>query len=269
VLTKRKKRLPQKRILNLEEIYNLYLTEINDRKVEARYKDKSWFHSSSAGLCTRKHFFSSVSQDEGTPIDTNTRRLFRLGDLVHEDIQNAVSEYANRHGLSILIEKEIYIDDLNVRGFIDLALLDNNILYDIKTCNSWKWTKMFGAKGQGPDLHQQMQLATYGMWAANFYDIDDIRLVLLYYNKNTSEIREFELLSSGVMAEAEAYWFNVMEMCEPVDDGTEGIDFISGDINFIVPPVELGVSPVYKWECSEKYCRFYEVCGGGLNAGKS
>ena len=30
------------------------------------------------------------------------------------------------------------------------------------------------------------------------------------------------------------------------------------------PPIELGIAPVYKWECNIKYCNFYEVCGGGL-----
>ena len=30
------------------------------------------------------------------------------------------------------------------------------------------------------------------------------------------------------------------------------------------PPIELGVAPVYQWECNIKYCNFYEVCGGGL-----
>ena len=29
------------------------------------------------------------------------------------------------------------------------------------------------------------------------------------------------------------------------------------------PPIELGVAPVYKWECNPKYCNFYEICGGG------
>lgn len=258
--------MPQKKILNIEEIYDLYLTELNNRKVDARYKDKKWFHSSSAGLCARKHFFSSIAQDEGTPIDNDTRRLFRLGDLVHEDIQNALSEYSNTHGLSILIEKEIYIHDLNVRGYIDLAVLDENTLYDIKTCNSWKWTKMFGRSGVGPDVHQQLQLATYGVWAANHYNLDDIRLVLLYYNKNTSQVKEVDLLSREIMAEAISYWEDVVFMCESVDKGTKGIDLISGGEHYITPPVQLGVAPVHKWECSEKYCRFYEICGGGIHA---
>ena len=30
------------------------------------------------------------------------------------------------------------------------------------------------------------------------------------------------------------------------------------------PPIELGVAPMYSWECNPKYCNFYQVCGGGL-----
>ena len=189
---------------------------------------------------------------------------------MHEDIQNAVRDYADSNGLPILIEKEIYLEDLNVRGFIDLAILDKNTLYDIKTCNSWKWTKMFGRGSNGmPDMHQQLQLATYGLWAKEEYDLDDINLVLVYYNKNTSAIKEVELLSNEIMAEAELYWNTIVELTEPVDDDTEGIDLTTtmphiGTLNFIKPKIELGVAPVMEWECNEKYCQYFDVCGGGL-----
>ena len=251
-------------MLTLTEIYNKHLEKLNDKKVALRYSDRTWFHSSSAGLCARKHFFSSIQQVEGTPIDDNTRRLFRLGDIVHEDIQNAVREYADENALPILIEKEIYLEELNVRGFIDLALLDRNTLYDIKTCNSWKWTKMFGRAGTGmPDMHQQLQLATYGLWAKEEYNLDNINLVLAYYNK------EVELMSDEMMAEAELYWNQVVDLTEPVDEGTEGVDFTMnvpnmGKMNWIKPKVELGIAPVMEWECNEKYCQYFKVCGGGL-----
>ena len=109
---------------NLKDIYNQYLLSKNEHHTAVRYKDKSWYHSSAAGLCARKHFFSSVSQVEGTPVDEKTQRIFRLGNLVHEDIQDALTWYSQIHGLPLLIEKEIYLEDLNVRGYIDLALID-------------------------------------------------------------------------------------------------------------------------------------------------
>ena len=93
---------------NLKDIYNQYLLSKNEQHTAVRYKDKSWYHSSAAGLCARKHFFSSVSQVEGTPVDEKTQRIFRLGNLVHEDIQDALTWYSQIHGLPLLIEKEIY-----------------------------------------------------------------------------------------------------------------------------------------------------------------
>ena len=271
-----------KKQLSIKEIYDSYIQKLNKQKSAIRYSDRTWFHSSSAGLCTRKHFFSSVSQAEGEPIKDDTMRLFRLGDIVHEDIQNAVRDYADANALPILIEKELYLDDFNVRGFIDLALLDRNTLYDIKTCNSWKWSKMFGRGASGmPDLHQQLQLATYGIWVREEYDIQDLKLVMVYYNKNTSAIREVELMSDEMMAEAELYWVKVNDMLEPIHWGEvsdldeRGIDidmdnhFVTdipsmGQAIFQIPPIELGTSPVQEWECN--YCQFADSCGGIKNA---
>ena len=239
---------------NLKDIYNQYLLHKNEHHTDVRYKDKSWFHSSAAGLCARKHFFSSVSQVEGTPVSENTQRIFRLGNLVHEDIQDALTWYSQIHGLPLLIEKEIYLEDLNVRGYIDLALIDmedgNHVLYDIKTCNEWKWKSLFGKFGDGaPSANYQLQLATYGLWAKLHYDLDNIKMKLCYYNKNTSMMKEIDV-SEEYLQEAYEYWNRVNLL---VADKT-------------LPEVDLGTSPVYKWECNEKYCQFYGVCGGGLNA---
>ena len=129
---------------------------------------------------------------------------------------------------------------------------------------------MFGKAGTGmPDIHQQLQLATYGIWAKEEYNLDSINLVLAYYNKNTRAIKEVELMADEMMAEAELYWNQIVDLTEPVDDGTEDIDFTTdmphiGKVNFIKPKVELGIAPVMKWECSEKYCQYFDVCGGGL-----
>jgi hypothetical protein len=239
---------------NLKFIYNQYLLHKNKHHVAVRYQDKSWFHSSSAGLCARKHYYASVEQVKGTTVDENTQRIFRLGNLVHEDIQNALTWYAQEHGLPLLIEKEIYLEDLNVRGYIDLALLDtegdNHVLYDIKTCNEWKWKGMFGKLGDGePSTNYQLQLATYGLWAKRYYELDSIKMKLCYYNKNTSMMKEVDV-SEEYIDEAQEYWSRVNLL---VADKT-------------LPEVDLGMAPVYKWECNKKYCQFYDVCGEGLNA---
>ena len=238
----------------LSSIYNQYLIGLDEKHVAARYKDNSWFHSSVAGLCARKHYFSTrVDASERKPVDENTRRLFRLGNLVHEDVQKAVTDHAVQYGLPLLIEKEIYLEDLNVRGFIDLALLDaegdDHVLYDIKTCNSFKWKKMFGRyPDPNPSTNYFMQLATYGLWAKRFYELENISMKICYYNKDNSKMKEVDI-GEEFIDEAMIYWMTVNELVK--DDN--------------MPDVSLGISPVYKWECNEKYCQFYEPCGGGLN----
>jgi len=237
----------------LKDIYNQFLLNKNENHVAARYKDKSWYHSSVAGLCARKHYFSTIQQVEGRPVDENTQRIFRIGNLIHEDIQEALTWYAQIHGLPLLIEKEIYLEDLNVRGFIDLALIDmegdNHVLYDIKTCNDWKWKGMFGRNADGnQSLNYQLQLATYGLWAKRHYEIDNITMILCYYNKNTSRMREVEVPQEYIQ-EAYEYWSRV--------------NLLVADKK--LPEVDMGIAPVYKWECNEKYCQFYEACGGGIN----
>ena len=96
-------------------------------------------------LFRSKHYYSAVEQVEGKSFEDKTLRIFRIGNLIHEDIQNALREYAEQEPIRIFIEKELFISEYNVRGFIDLALVDDDVIYDIKTCNSFKWTKMFGA----------------------------------------------------------------------------------------------------------------------------
>ena len=129
---------------DVKEIYQQYLRNLRDKKNSSRYKGmESFFHSSRAGLCMRKHYYGSVLKAEGKEVEDKTLRIFRIGDLIHTDIQDAMRWYADKNALPIFIEKELFIEEYNVRGFIDLALVADDILIDIKTCNSWKWRSLF------------------------------------------------------------------------------------------------------------------------------
>ena len=235
-------------MLNLVDIYHKWLRDKNEIHRKKRYEgfDK-WFHGSASGMCMRKHYFQHVAGVKPKEVDDDTLRLFRMGDLVHEDIQDALRDFAETNGSKILIEREIRIPEVNVRGFLDIIIIDDNALYDIKTCNAWKWKGLFGRK---PDLNQpinyNLQLGTYGWW----YEIESgkrlEKLALLYYNKDNSRVRE-KVISTSYVDKAKEYWRDV------------NARFEKGN-----PPIELGVAPVYKWECNPKYCNFYEICGGGL-----
>ena len=133
--------------MKIIDIYDKYIDNKRKKNEEIRYKDyQDWFHASGAGTCARKHYFANVDKVPRTPKSKDTLRLFRLGDIVHEDIQAAVSEFAVNGGVEVYIEHEIRIPDLNVRGFLDLIVVDDGELYDIKTCNNRKYKTIFGGK---------------------------------------------------------------------------------------------------------------------------
>jgi len=232
----------------LNEVYDSYLRKKNHSKSASRYVGmEEWFHSSRAGLCHRKHFFGSIQKVKGSELSEDTLRIFRIGELIHEDIQEAVRQYAEQEAVPIFIEKELFLPALNVRGFIDLAIVDEDILYDIQTCNSYKWKMMFGRSvDQSPSENYALQLATYGLWyLENYGALKGMKIV--YYNKNNSMMREVDIPMES-LSKAQQYWESVVADCKSESP----------------PPLELGVSPVYKWECNPKYCDYYEVCGGGI-----
>ena len=167
---------------------------------------------------------------------------------MHKDIQTADQLDADKNGYEVYIEEEVLIPRLNVRSFVDLMVVKDGIIYDIKTCNDYKWKSMFGKYGDGkPSNNYALQLGVYGLYYKERGN-DVNGLVLAFYNKNNSQMRELEV-DLSVMQRAEDYWNKVNEL---IKDGA--------------PPIIYGTSPVEKWECNKKYCSFYDVCGGGLKA---
>jgi len=69
-------------------------------------------------------------------------------------------------------------------------------------------------------------------------------LYLLYYNKDNSSIKEVSVPLSR-MDDAMEYWTSVNEEHE------EGL-----------PEINLGISPVEKWECN--YCDWHTLCSPNL-----
>ena len=237
----------------VRDIYDDYIKDLNEVKIKSRYQGmEDWYHSSIAGLCIRKHYFGTILNIKGSEKDVNTMRLFRLGDIVHSDIQEAVRLHAEQTGASIYIEKELFIPELNVRGFIDLAFVDEDVMYDIKTCNSFKWRSMFGRNAtQGPSDNYMLQLGTYGYWYNQTHEKDLKALYLCFYNKDNSTMKEISI-SLDSINRARDYWLSVAHF------------FREDSVGKGIPPVELGSSPMAAWECNPKYCSYFKECGGGL-----
>ena len=76
---------------DLFEIYDEYILDKRDENYEKRYEgNDNWLHASGAGMCVRKHYYAYVEKLPAPDKDANTMRLFRLGDLVHTDMQSAL-----------------------------------------------------------------------------------------------------------------------------------------------------------------------------------
>ena len=87
--------------LDIEKIYNDYIkSQSADKRQEMleKYpKEGISYRASSSGMCSRKLYYESVMRLEPTEqIEDKVMRVFRLGDLVHTDIQNALVEAIKR-----------------------------------------------------------------------------------------------------------------------------------------------------------------------------
>ena len=249
-------------------IYDNFIKERNAVNSENRYKgNEHWYHASSAGMCRRKIYYASVEQAEQTnPPEPKAYRLMRLGTIVHNDIQKGLKEFAKEKESSkekeilynsisstinstisnIYIEEEVRIEEFNVRGFFDVVVVmtDSRVfLMDIKTIGSYPYKLKFGrkAKENKASIHQELQLATYGLAIKRQMGRLD-GMFLVYYNKDNSQTRVSEVSLSYVES-AKSFWEtthnNLKGKTEP-------------------PFIESGISPVMDWEC--RYCAWKNKC---------
>jgi len=265
------------------DIYNKHMDSENEKNNQARYVGmEDYYHASSAGLCSRKHYYRRTqTQSTNKPKEQDMRKM-RLGTIVHNDFEKSVEGYSNavknwvmspsekkesgvkkeNNGIStystiyssiirlyknirqIHYEKEIILEDLEVRGFYDFCLetTDGVYLFDLKTIPYWSWRLKFGLqknRDKNPSFHHEMQLGTYGLaLEKQFGRLDG--MFLMYYNKNDSQVKLKEIPMS-YLRQAETYW---LELQETLSTG--------------LPKLQDGISPVYNWECD--YCEFLDWC---------
>ena len=245
--------------LDLKEIYNDYLTEL-DSINRSNYQTKNpnkYYRASSAGHCFKKHWYAINGYEVGDMND-KSRRLLRLGTIVHRDIEKAVNwhedrlscDVNNEYNVSFTTEYEVLIKDLNVMGSADIVLIDSEktaSVLDVKTTHSWKWKMMFGRnKEMKPSRMYELQLGTYGMGVSLQEDIshEDMSLFLVYYKKDDSSMKYVDV-NPVWMDNAFEYWANLNETLDLVKDESD------------LPRDTLNV-PVEHWEC--KYCPYESIC---------
>ena len=241
-------------MINVEEIYAAELDReqlINKNKYR---NHEGWFSASSAGSCFKKLMLRREGKQE-PDMDKRVMRLLRLGTIVHEDIQRAIvnSEEMSNINYTIMMEKRVEMPDLKVVGHLDIGILDktngNLKVMDIKTCASYKWRMKFGRK---PDPkgnpNYNMQLATYLKALDDKINTDGaLEMSLLWYNKDTSALREEHIEVEHWVERAMEYWEELNEYSE----NTTSEDLEVGSY---------GV-PMENWEC--RYCGFKDIyCKG-------
>ena len=246
--------------MDIESIYNAYLKE----QEKLRERDKNVFHASSAGSCYRKQMYSYYDYPSDTK-DDKSYRLLRLGTIVHSDVESAISLYQNRFPeKDIYIEQKVHIKDLEVSGTFDAGeMITINgrkefTLYDLKTAAAYKWTTKFGRKQNrvaDSDLNYKLQLGTYALGVKEYCNPDWIGMYLIWYNKNTSQMKE-QMVSPEWIDKAREYWEEVYEIKEDLGKSFE---------RELEPMMTYGV-PMQDWECS--YCQFESICPSTLSKKK-
>ena len=246
--------------MDIKSIYNAYLKE----QEKLNNRDKNVFHASSAGSCYRKQMYSYYDYPSDIK-DDKSYRLLRLGTIVHSDVESAISLYQDRFPeKDIYIEQKIHIKDLEVSGTFDAGeMITINgrkefTLYDLKTAAAYKWTTKFGRKQNrvaDSDLNYKLQLGTYALGVKEYCNPDQIYMYLVWYNKNTSQMRE-QLVYEEWINKALEYWEEVHEIKEDLGKSFE---------RELEPMMTYGV-PMQDWECS--YCQFESICPSTLSKKK-
>ena len=71
--------------MDIKSTYHTYL--VNKDKDKTREPNK--FHASSAGVCYLKQMYSIFDFEE-SKVDDRLHRIFRIGNMIHEDIQKSL-----------------------------------------------------------------------------------------------------------------------------------------------------------------------------------
>ena len=271
--------------VNIEKLYNDYITTKNEENYQARYKGKEkYYHASGGGSCSRKLYFESVDLTEPTnPTNEVSNRLLRLGTIVHEDFELALrklqgkmtyekefkkddspdtiysntkdsyaiyskekeTHYLEKESFDFHVEKEIMLPEFNVRGFYDLVAVSQ--------------------KDGGVYLIDFKTIGSFP-WSRKFG--------WKHQDPNASTHQEIQLATYGLYVRKEfgrldgmyLYYYNKdnskMRCIEVPSYMLKRAENFWVNVNEEhekgLPMFREGISPVEDWNC--KYCRFLDHC---------
>ena len=265
--------------MDIEKVYSEWLDSKNEEYKERHIGLEKSFSASSAGHCYKKHMFK-VMEAPQKELEDRSKRILRLGTLVHKDFEDAIKYYLMDkcdspimgtfidnavEGFDFYLEHEISLPQYNVVGHLDFAVVDvknkSITVYDYKTSASYKWSLKFGRKkDSNPNFNYEMQLSTYliGLGLQVRLTPDQQYMSILWYNKDTSRLRE-EKIELSFIGMAKEYWEelnNHRDIIQKDDKELEDYDKMNYGTS-LKRYVEVGV-PFQNWEC--KYCPYEHIC---------
>lgn len=82
--------------INIEKIYKNYLEKTSEtelQEIREKMPETTMYSASKSGMCSRKIYYKSIEKAAKTEeIDSKTMRIFRLGTLIHRDLQNSLEQ---------------------------------------------------------------------------------------------------------------------------------------------------------------------------------
>lgn len=247
--------------MDIERVYGEWLDFKNEDYKKKRKGFEDWFSASSAGRCYKNQMYK-ISSAPDKPMEERSKRILRLGTLVHEDFEKAMKHYVATRKIKpsdfeFLIEHQIKIEEYNVIGHLDFAVVDKAkkkiTIYDYKTSASYKWSLKFGRKpDRRPSFNYEMQLSTYALGMKDVLDDGNIDMSIIWYNKDTSRMRE-EIIPESFVEMAKDYWEDVVWWKKTITQ-KNGLDVINDNMK---RDKDIGV-PFQPWEC--RYCAYDHIC---------
>ena len=215
--------------MNIHDIYLNFLKYKNQENAESR--DDGKFHASSTGSCYRKQMYrlEDYPQDD---MDDSSYKVLRLGTVVHKDFENAIEHHLEKNAkeitskkISIFSEKKVSLDKYNVTGTLDIGeYIEENGVFNL-----------------------------YGMAIKEELDVKELNMFLVFYNKNTSMIREVKVYADEWIDKATDYWEELTSLASTMKNGLFE--------EKLRPGWQFGV-PYEDWEC--KYCNYKTICPSNL-----
>lgn len=153
------------------------------------------FHPSSLGIkhgrCARRNGYLLRGVEKQDRFDSRTLRVFANGHAVHARLQDVLEKM----GIQMESEVSIDYDDPPIKGHCDgvIEWNDRPIVIEIKSCSDEVFTNRLKWKKPKDEHFDQVNIYAYVL------NIDTVYII--YENKNTQELKVFEVPADRVKAE--------------------------------------------------------------------